>query len=304
MRIFENTTFAFTSNWKKAYIFSGVLIAASVIGLVTRGVTLGIDFLGGSEFVIDTSQPLDVSAVRGHLDERFGVAPEVKLYGSATTILVRTTVGGDINETEAAIVETIAGNYPDANPTVVKTDSVGPRFAEDLKRGAFLSVIFALAVIFIYIMVRFEWRFGVGAVVALAHDVTITLGLFALLHDLVPFSLQIDQAIIAAFLTIVGYSLNDTVVIFDRIREYAAVFKTEAYDVVVNKSINSTLSRTVITSTTTMIVVIVLFFAGGEVLRGFAFALIVGIFIGTYSTIFVASPIVLQLRSAGRKQSR
>jgi preprotein translocase SecF subunit len=162
-------------------------------------------------------------------------------------------------------------------------------------------VLCALAVIFIYIMVRFEWRFGVGAVAALAHDVTITLGLFSLLHGLVPFSLQIDQAIIAAFLTIVGYSLNDTVVVFDRIREYASVFKTEAYDVVVNKSINSTLSRTIVTSGTTLIVVLVLFLTGGEVLRGFAFALIVGIFVGTYSSVFVAAPVVLELRTRARK---
>jgi preprotein translocase SecF subunit len=304
MRIFENTSFAFTDNWTKAFVFSALLLIISLGGLLGRGVTLGIDFLGGSEFVIETSTPLDVAEVRGHLDERFGVAPEVKLFGSPTTLLVRTTVGGDINDTESAVVETISSYYPDANPNVVKTDSVGPRFAEDLKRGAFLSVLFALAVIFIYIMIRFEWRFGVGAVVALAHDVTITLGLFALLHDLVPFSLQIDQAIIAAFLTIVGYSLNDTVVVFDRIREYAAVFKTEAYEVVVNKSINSTLSRTIVTSGTTLIVVLVLFLTGGEVLRGFAFALIVGILIGTYSSIFVAAPVVLRLRAGGRKQSR
>jgi len=304
MRIFENANFPFTSNWTKAFILSGALIVLSLFALLARGVTLGIDFLGGSEFVIETAAPLNVTQVRGQLDARLGLAPEVKLFGSPNTILVRTTVGGDINETERVIVETIAAGFPDANPTVVKTDSVGPRFADDLKRGAFLSIIFALAVIFIYIMLRFEWRFGVGAVVALAHDVTITLGLFALLHDLVPFSLQIDQAIIAAFLTIVGYSLNDTVVVFDRIREYAAVFKTEAYDVVVNKSINSTLSRTIVTSGTTLIVVFVLFVTGGEVLRGFAFALIVGILIGTYSSIFVAAPVVLRLRSSGRKQSR
>lgn len=304
MRIFENANYAFTKNWTKAFVFSGILIIVGLGGLVVRGVTLGIDFLGGSEFVIETATPLDVSSVRGHLEEALGRAPEVKLYGSPTTILVRSSVGGDINQIESTVVRTIANAYPDSNPVVEKTDSVGPRFAEDLKRGAFLSVLFALAVIFIYIMVRFEWRFGVGAVVALAHDVTITLGLFALLHDVVPFSLQIDQAIIAAFLTIVGYSLNDTVVVFDRIREYAAVFKTEAYDVVVNKSINSTLSRTIITSGTTLIVMIVLFLTGGEVLRGFAFAMIVGILIGTYSSIFVAAPIVLQLRSTGRRQSR
>lgn len=301
MRIFENANFDLVGRRKQAFVFSAVLIVISVISLFVRGVTPGIDFLGGSEFVIETATELNVTQVRGQLDEALGASPEVKRFGSPTTILVRSTVGGDVNDIENLVVQTISSQNPGSNPVVEKTDSVGPRFADDLKRGAFLSVLFALAVIFIYIMVRFEWRFGVGAVAALAHDVTITLGLFSLLHDLVPWSLQIDQAIIAAFLTIVGYSLNDTVVVFDRIREYANVFKTEAYDLIVNKSINSTLSRTIITSGTTLIVVLVLFLTGGEVLRGFAFALIVGIFVGTYSSVFVAAPVVLELRRrAGR----
>jgi preprotein translocase SecF subunit len=301
MRIFENANFDLVGRRKQAFVFSAVLIVISVISLFVRGVTPGIDFLGGSEFVIETATELNVTQVRGQLDEALGASPEVKRFGSPTTILVRSTVGGDVNDIENLVVQTISSQNPGSNPVVEKTDSVGPRFADDLKRGAFLSVLFALAVIFIYIMVRFEWRFGVGAVAALAHDVTITLGLFSLLHDLVPWSLQIDQAIIAAFLTIVGYSLNDTVVVFDRIREYANVFKTEAYDLIVNKSINSTLSRTIITSGTTLIVVLVLFLTGGEVLRGFAFALIVGIFVGTYSSVFVAAPVVLELRRRAGK---
>ncbi|HMB92238.1 MAG TPA: protein translocase subunit SecF, partial [Rhodothermales bacterium] len=162
--------------------------------------------------------------------------------------------------------------------------------------GAIYAVLGSLLVIFIYILLRFEWRFGVGAVAALFHDVTITLGLFALLHNIMPFSLQIDQAIIAAFLTIVGYSLNDTVVVFDRVREFTNLFKTEAYGTVVNRSINTTLSRTIITSGTTLLVVVTLFIFGGEVLKGFAFALIIGVIIGTYSSVFVASPIVVELQ--------
>jgi preprotein translocase SecF subunit len=152
-------------------------------------------------------------------------------------------------------------------------------------------------VIFVYILIRFEWRYSLGAVAALFHDVLITLGLFSLLHGVLPFSLQIDQTIIAAFLTIVGYSLNDTVVIFDRIREYTKRFKTESFDYVVNVSVNRTLSRTIVTSGTTLLVVLTLFIFGGEVLRGFAFALIVGILIGTYSSIFVAAPVVVELRT-------
>ena len=302
MRIFENASFNLISLRKQAFVFSAVLILLSVGSFFTRGVTPGIDFLGGSEFVIETDVPLNVTDVRGQVATALGASPEVKQFGSPTAMLVRTTVGGDVNQIEQSIVETIGTQNQGSNPRVIKTDSVGPRFADDLKRGAILSVLFALAVIFIYIMVRFEWRFGVGAVTALAHDVTITLGLFSLLQGVVPWSLQIDQAIIAAFLTIVGYSLNDTVVVFDRIREYTSVFKTEAYETVVNKSINGTLSRTIVTSGTTLIVVIVLFLTGGEVLRGFAFALIVGIFVGTYSSVFVAAPVVvLELRNRTRR---
>jgi len=201
------------------------------------------------------------------------------------------------------IVSAIERDFPGSEPTIEGTYAVSPRFADDLKRGAIYSILGSLLVIFVYILLRFEWRFGVGAVAALFHDVTITLGIFSIFHGFVPFSLQIDQTIIAAFLTIVGYSLNDTVVVFDRIREYTGIFKSETYEHIVNKSINNTLSRTLVTSGTTLFVVAVLFIFGGEVLRGFAFALIIGILIGTYSSVFVASPIVLELRkraSAGR----
>jgi len=301
MRIFETPRYKLIDKRKQAYIVSGLLVLASIASLIVRGVTPGIDFLGGSEFVIETDTRLDVTVIRSQLTDQLDASPEVKFYGDQTSILIRTTVSGDVNEVEKIIVQTISSRNPGSNPRVLKTDSVGPRFADDLKRGAILSVLFALVVIFIYIMVRFEWRFGVGAVTALAHDVIITLGLFSLLQGVVPFSLQIDQAIIAAFLTIVGYSLNDTVVVFDRIREYSSVFKTETFDVVVNRSINATLSRTIVTSGTTLIVVVVLFLLGGEVLRGFAFALIVGIFVGTYSSVFVAAPVVLELRKRARK---
>ncbi len=296
MRIFENTNIDFIRNRVKAYFFSGVLILLSLASLVIHGLELGIDFKGGMEFVVDTDAPLATTEVRSVLTDVLGRAPEVKAFGD-NALLIRTLAEGDINQRQNEIVNGIRTAFPEANPRVVKTDIVGPRFAEDLKRGAIYSVFGSLLVIFVYILIRFEWRFGVGAVVALFHDVTITLGAFALLHGILPFSLQVDQTIIAAFLTIVGYSLNDTVVIFDRIREYTNLFKTETYENVVNRSINNTLSRTIITSGTTLLVVITLFIFGGEVLRGFAFALIVGILIGTYSSIFVASPIVVELRA-------
>lgn len=297
MRIFENTDFNFVGTRRKAYVISAILIVLSLASLLTRGLEVGIDFQGGMEFVVETDSEVPVTQVRQALTPVLGAEPEVKTF--ADDILVRTvmTPGADINDVQSRVVSGIAQAFPEANPVVIKTDVVGPRFAEDLERGAIFAVLGSLLVIFVYILIRFEWRFGLGAVAALFHDVTITLGVFSLLHDWVPFSLQIDQAIIAAFLTIVGYSLNDTVVVFDRIREYTNLFKTDDYEDVVNRSINNTLSRTLVTSGTTLLVVLVLFILGGEVLRGFAFALLIGIGIGTYSSIYVASPVVVELRA-------
>ena len=297
MRIFENTTIDFTSKQRVGFIISGTLIVLSLISLFTRGIETGIDFQGGTEIVIESSEAIRVADARSILTDAFGSTPEIKEYGSPELLLIRTSTAGDLDSIQNVVLTSLNAAFPEANTTSEKRDSVSPRFADDLKRGAIWAVLASLFVIFLYIMVRFEWRFSAGAVAALVHDVTITLGLFSMLHHLLPFSLQIDQAIIAAFLTIVGYSLNDTVVIFDRIREFANLFKTEPFERVVNRSINSTLSRTLVTSGTTMIVVLVLFLFGGEVLKGFAFALLIGVVIGTYSSIFVASPVVTMLRA-------
>ena len=295
MRILENSNFQFTVSRRKGYIISAILILASVVSLFVHGLEVGIDFRGGREFVIDSTEQLDVTAVRSSLAEALGAEPEVKTYGEGM-LLVRAVGDEDVTVIQNTILSTIERDFPGSEPTVEGTYAVSPRFADDLKQGAIYSILGSLLVIFVYILLRFEWRFGVGAVAALFHDVTITLGIFSIFHGFVPFSLQIDQTIIAAFLTIVGYSLNDTVVVFDRIREYTGIFKSEKYEDIVNKSINNTLSRTLVTSGTTLFVVAVLFIFGGEVLRGFAFALIIGILIGTYSSVFVASPIVLELR--------
>lgn len=294
MRLFENTDYQFIPNRRYAYIISGILILLSLISLATRGLEVGIDFQGGMEFVVDSSVPLDAVQVRSELGDYFESEPEAKTYGDGQ-LLVRIASEDDIRAVEETIVNGLNAGFEGADVQILRTDLVGPRFADDLKRGALYSVLASLLVIFTYILIRFEWRFGLAATAALFHDVLITLGIFSMLHGIVPFSLQIDQTIIAAFLTIIGYSLNDTVVIFDRVREYRNIFKTENFGVVVNKSINGTLSRTVITSTTTLLVVIVLFIFGGDVLRGFAFALSLGIIIGTYSSIYVASSAAVEL---------
>lgn len=301
MRIFENTHFPFVKHRKKAYVFSGALMLLSIVSLMTRGLELGIDFTGGMEFVVSGASAPGATAVREALTPALGSEPEVKTFGESD-LLIRVAAEGEITEVQQRIIETIQQRFPGTQPAIVQTDVVGPRFAEDLKQAALYSVLGAMLVIFVYILIRFEWRFGLGAVVALFHDILITVGLFSFLHGWLPFSLAIDQTIIAAFLTIAGYSVNDTVIVFDRIREYTTIFKTTPFEEVVDRSINATLSRTIITSGSTLLVILVLFIFGGEVLKGFTFALLVGIGIGTYSSIFVASPIVIELKRARRQR--
>lgn len=298
MRWFETPNFNFVGTHRAAYITSALIFVASLGVIFTKGLQFGIDFKGGKEFVVQLDQAVDPVELRGVLDGALGSTPEVKLFGSPTELLIRTDAQGDINETQGQILGTFTATYPGNSIEVIKTDVVGPRFAQDLKIGALNSVLFAIGIIFLYILIRFKyWYFSLGAVTALIHDVVIVLGIFTLLNDVVPFSLQIDQAMIAAFLTIVGYSLNDTVVVFDRIRENSIVHKAMPFADMVNKSLNDTLSRTSITSLTTLFVVTVLFIFGGEVLKGFSFALILGVIIGTYSSLFIGSAMIVELRN-------
>ncbi|WP_103665394.1 protein translocase subunit SecF [Gracilimonas amylolytica] len=296
MRWFETPSIDFNGKRKIAYILSAVLFIASLGAILTKGLQYGIDFRGGKEFVLDFEDPISVVELRSDLSEPLGSTPELKLFGSDSEILIRTDNEQEIAEVQQIISSTVREFHPDNPFIVVKTDVISPRFAEDLKWGALQAVIYAIVIIFIYILIRFRnWTFSAGAVAALVHDVVIVLGIFTILGDWVPFSLQIDQALIAAFLTIVGYSLNDTVVVFDRIRENSNVHKGMDFMPMVNKSLNDTLSRTVITSLTTLFVVLVLFIFGGEVLKGFSFALLIGIVLGTYSSLFVASSLVVEL---------
>jgi len=296
MRWFETPSYDFIKVHKVAYFVSGVLLVASLIGIVTKGLQYGIDFRGGKEYVLQFEEPVDVINVRSSLSGPLGSAPEVKKFGSERDILIRTDNPGEISQVENIITSTVSESFPENQARVIKTDVVGPRFAEDLKRGALNAIIFALIVIFIYILIRFKnWTFSLGAVAALFHDVLLVLGIFTIFNNIAPFSMQIDQAMIAAFLTIIGYSLNDTVVVFDRIRENMLQYKTMDFYEMINKSLNDTLSRTVITSVTTLFVVTVLFIFGGEVLKGFSFALMLGVITGTYSSLFVASATVVEL---------
>jgi preprotein translocase subunit SecF len=296
MRLFEDPKIAFINNRKIGYIISGSMVAISLFAIIFQGLNFGIDFRGGNEVVVafQGASP-DVGEIRTALTTPLESMPEVKMFGA--DILIRTDAQLEPNQLRSAILGTLSTTFPDNPAEIIKLDLVGPRFAEDLKRAALMSVIFALIVIFVYILVRFKnWTYSTGAVAALAHDVIVTLGIFTIFYDILPFNLDIDQALIAAFLTIVGYSLNDTVVVFDRIRENSLIFKTEAYDLMVNRSINNTLSRTVVTSLTTFIVVTILFVFGGEVLKGLSFALMLGVILGTYSSIFVASALLVDFQ--------
>jgi preprotein translocase SecF subunit len=296
MRIFEKANFDFVGNRKVGYLFSGAMVLIALAGIIIRGLQFGIDFKGGKEFVISFDQPVSVSDVRSTLTTPLGTQPETKIFGSPKELLLRVDSDKDLNDLTAIINTTLAASFPENKSEIVKTDVVGPRFAEDLKRGALLAIIFSLIMIFGYILIRFRnWRFSAGAVAALAHDVIVVLGAITIFDHFFSFSLDLDQNMIAAMLTIVGYSINDTVVIFDRIRENLQVHKNEPLESLVNRSINQTLSRTIITTGTTLFVVAGLFLFGGEVLKGLSFALLVGMVAGTYSTIFVASPLYIDL---------
>ncbi len=300
MRLFETPSYEFVRNRKIGYIVSAVLIVISIGAIAFKGLSYGIDFNGGTEIVVEFEREASVTDVRSVLTGALGSQPEVKQFGLSRDLLIRTDSELETTALQNTILSTLAENFADNPSIIIKSDVVGPRFADDLKRGALYAVIFSLVVIFLYILVRFRnLGYSVGSVAAIVHDVIIITGMFTIFNEILPFSLDIDQTIIAAFLTIVGYSLNDTVVVFDRIRENTLVHKTMGIEDMVNRSINDTLSRTVVTSLTTLFVVVVLFIFGGEVLKGFSFALIVGIILGTYSTLFIAVPLLVDMKKKG-----
>ena len=228
MRIFENANHDFLSDYRTSYIVSGILILVATVSLVYPGLEAGIDFKGGTEFTVRTAEPVASVEAGAALQDATGEIFEVKEFGDPNTLLVRTAAGGDADALRQSVESTLQSAFPASSASIIGTYSVGPRVASDLTEKAIVLVLGALFVVLLYIFVRFDWRYAVAAVLCLAHDVVIVLGLFALLHNVTPFSLQIDQAIIAALLTIVGYSINDTVVVFDRIRGVRAPVQDRA----------------------------------------------------------------------------
>jgi len=294
---------------KYAYGFSAAILLIAVASLAIRGLNPGIDFLGGRSYVVRFEKPVTTVEVSNQMKNVFGEAPEVKTIGGANQVKITTKykiASEDPNVDNEVDSMIYVGSKPFMAESVSFDDfqdnykqssvKVGPTIAHDIKRDAFIAVFFALFAIFLYILIRFRhWSYSAGAVASLAHDSLFTVGMFSLLYFRVPFGLEVDQSFIAAILTIIGYSINDTVIVFDRIREYLTIHPKRSRRENINNAINDTLSRTFSTSFSTLIVLIPMFFFGGEVIRGFIFALIIGIGIGTYSSIFIATPIAYEI---------
>jgi len=308
INVLANANFSFLKARKVSYVISTILIVVSLISLSIRGLNMGVDFTGGRTYVIRFDESVRVSDVqsslRASLDNQ---TPEVKTFGSSNQVKITTKFLIDIIDEEANIDSLVERKLYEGLTPFLKNDigfeefvdnhrmssqKVGPTIAHDITIAAIWAVFFSLIGIFLYIFLRFKnWRFGLGGIAALVHDTIIVLGIFSIFYLRLPFSMEIDQAFIAAILTVIGYSINDTVIIFDRIREFFGLYKRRDKEEVINSALNSTLARTMNTSLTTIFVLFIIFIFGGEVIRGFVFALLIGIIIGTYSSLFIATPI-------------
>jgi SecD/SecF fusion protein len=315
--VMKNMSVNFLGKRKLTYIISGALVILSLASLFTNGLNQGIDFVGGRTFQVKFDKAVNSNDVSNKLTKVFGSA-EVKTYGGADQLKISTKF--KIAEKGLAVDQEIKGllfeQLKDMLPAgmtfeqfqkgengqgIVRTMKVGPTIADDIKKASVWAVLGSLLVVFLYILIRFKWwQFSLGAVAAVFHDVVIVLGIFSLLGNIMPFNMEIDQAFIAAILTVIGYSLNDTVVVFDRIREYFNENEDWVFGKTVNQALNSTLSRTLNTSITTLIVLVTIFILGSESIRGFIFALIIGVIVGTYSSLFIATPVMFD--TVGNKE--
>ncbi|MXV15852.1 protein translocase subunit SecDF [Hufsiella ginkgonis] len=301
--LFKDSKFDFISGRRKFYALSTIIIVAGIISMFTRGFSLGVDFKGGRSYFVQFDKAVDKDKLRDILNEEFKETSEVKTYGKDNEVKITTPFMSDSTSeaSEALVTQKLNTGLKKVGDKYVIMDAqkVGPTIAKDIKTSAVWAVIFSILGIFLYILARFRrYEFGLAAIVALLHDVLVLLALFSLLNGIVPFALDIDQVFIGAILTVMGYSINDTVVVFDRVREYIEQHhsKDESLPAVINNALNSTLSRTVITGLCTMAVLIIIFIFGGETLRGFSFAMLIGVIFGTYSSLFVATPFVVEFQ--------
>ena len=294
MRFFKKTTIDFIGKRYIFYSISAALILAGLVSLSIKGLDLGVDFIGGTEIVVHFANPVPIGDVRSALGSIELGESEIKYFGSQNDVLIQTGKQGPGASVSLEIQGALRQRFGQNELNVIKEDKIGPKIGSELRLDASYALIASLAVVLIYLGFRFQFMYGAGAVVALFHDVLVTLGLLSIVNGLTPYlNLEISQTVVAAFLTLIGYSSNDTVVIFDRIRENRKLYRTEGMIQIFNRSINETLGRTIITAGTILTVLLMLFLFGGEVNRGFAFTLLIGTITGTYSTIYVASALVI-----------
>jgi preprotein translocase subunit SecF len=284
------TSISFIGIRNITFVLSGLLTLASIVLFFTMGLNYGIDFRGGTMIEIGTENAADLGRIRGIVGGLGLGEVQVQLFGDDKAVLIRLaqSAGGEQAQQKAvADVKSALDKEYGSPVSYRRIELVGPKVSSDLVNAGILAVVLAVGAMLIYVWFRFEWQFGVGSVIALVHDVAMTIGIFSLLQ------LEFNLAIVAALLTIVGYSMNDTVVVYDRVRENLRKYKKMPLEELLNLAINETLSRTTMTSFTTLLSLIMLFIFGGEVIRGFTFAMIWGILIGTYSSIFIAAPFLL-----------
>ncbi|WP_418263269.1 protein translocase subunit SecDF [Flavobacterium faecale] len=321
-KIFNNFNFDFLGKKKWTYMFSAVVLVVSIVSLATNGLDQGVDFVGGRTFQIRFEKPVEAELVKDELTKVFGSA-EAKVFGNDNQLKITTKykvkdhgIEAD-EEVNKLLFENLKHHYA-ADLTydkfvnaydgkkvgILQASKVGPTVAEDIKTNAYWAVLGAMLLVFLYLMISFrKWQYSLGAITAVAHDVIFVLGIYSLCYKFMPFGMEIDQHFIAAILTVIGYSMNDTVIVFDRVREFLAGKTKGNFSEIVNQSINTTMSRTINTSLTMIVVLLIMFVFGGESIRGFVFAMLVGIVVGTYSSLFIATPVLVDTISKEDKSN-
>lgn len=293
MRVFHNLNLDFMGKRKMFYLISAAIIAIGLASIVFKGIEFGLDFKGGTEIVVRLPRAVGIGELRNMMRQANMGSIEIKSFGTDTDYIIRTEQIG-VGATISDNIRSVLNKNFRTEVEILRQNRVEAKIGSEIRRDAVIAVFFSLIGILVYIAFRFKFIFGLGSVAALFHDVILTLGLVSIFTDVIPgLNLEFDQAMVAAFLTLIGYSINDTVIVFDRVRENLKLSKTAALEPLMNKSINTTMSRTVLTGATTLFTMLALLFFGGEPTRGFAFTMSIGVVVGTYSSVFVASAMTL-----------
>lgn len=294
MHLFNQTNIDFIGKRKFFFVLSAVIVFGGLIAALISGIDYGIDFVGGNEIAVEFKSDVSTSDIRTSLDKTF-VGSEIKSYGKPRQFLIRVKESAETSTQSAAtnVMNILKQTFPNNESKAIKVDKIGPKVGAELRRQAFYAVLLSSIFVLLYIAFRFEFIYGMGAVIALVHDVLVAFALVVLGNKLHIINLEMNQSMIAAFLTVIGFSTNDTVIIFDRIRENKEKHKAMPIIPLMNLSINEALSRTIITVLTVVFVLLTMLLMGGEVLQGFSFAMLIGIITGTYSSIYIASSFVV-----------